>query len=98
MSALAMVGVEPMHSEKASRIKSSVELFHRSPNRVHPMPTTATLSVMPRLAIVLRSGVQEVRLPEVVVHAAGGEQAAEGERDPGTDAQPFGFSVGDLDG
>src|ERR1700728_1028692 len=98
MSFLAMFSVESMHSENASRIRSSVEVSQRSPNLVHPMPTTATLSVIPWLAIVLRSGIQKMRLPEVVVHATGSEQAAECERDPCSDAQPFGFGVGDLDG
>src|SRR3954470_6466246 len=98
MSVLSMFGVEPMHSPKASRIRSSVELSQRSPNRVHPMPTTATLSVIPRLAIVLRSGVQRLRIPEVIVHAARGEQPTEGEGDSRPDTQPLRFGVGDLDG
>ena len=54
MSLLVMFGVASMHSPNASRIRSSVELSQRSPKRVQPMPTTATLSVIPRLAIVLR--------------------------------------------
>ena len=37
-------------------------------------------------------------LPEIVVHATGSEQAAEGERDPRSDAQSLGFGVGDFDG
>jgi hypothetical protein len=85
MSPLETFGVESMHSANASRIRSSVELSYRSPNRLHPMPTTATLSVIPWLAMVLRSSVQKMRLPEVVVHAAGSEQAAEGETHSGAD-------------
>src|SRR3954451_21074289 len=98
MSAFAMWGVEPRHSTKASRIRSSVELSQRSPNLVQPMPTTATRSAIPRLAILLRSGVHQMGLPEVVVDAARGEQPAKGEGNPGAHPQPLGFGVGDLDG
>jgi hypothetical protein len=36
-----------MHSWNASTISSSGPSFHRSPNRVHPIPIIATLSFIP---------------------------------------------------
>src|SRR5713226_6351812 len=65
-----------------------------SANRVQPMPTIATRSLIPCEAMsALPSGIPSrgaggpdwPGLPEVVVDAVGREQAAEGHLDPATD-------------
>src|SRR4051812_34034362 len=61
----------------ASTSRSSALLPQCSPNGVQPIPTTATRSRMPLLAIGRLLAGQRPGLPEVVVHAPGGEQPAE---------------------
>src|SRR2546423_4402216 len=83
-------------SLEASTMRSSAPLSKRSPNWVHPMPTMATRSLMPLLAIAApqyRSG-----LPEVVVDAVGGEQTAERHLHSSADRQVVDLGVGELDG
>src|ERR1700758_3909883 len=84
-------GSDSRHSAVASSSRSSTELSHRSPNRVQPIATTATLSAMPWLVI-------EACLPEVVVDRAGGEQPSECEVHPRAHRETVWFSVGDLEG
>src|SRR5207248_11448810 len=77
-------------------MRSSAPLSKRSPNWVQPMPTMATRSLMPLLAIAApqyRSG-----LPEVVVDAVGGEQTAERHLHSSADRQVVDLGVGELDG
>src|SRR5207302_8902383 len=83
-------------SLEASTMRSSAPLSKRSPNWVHPMPTMATRSLMPLLAIAAPqywSG-----LPEIVVNAVGGEQPAERHLHPIAHGEVLHDGVGQLDG
>src|SRR6478672_1658503 len=55
-------GTDATHSLTASMSRSSIERPQCSPKRVQPIPTIATLSRIPLLAM------DRPRLPEVVVH------------------------------
>src|SRR5436305_7019928 len=82
-------------SLEASTMRSSAPLSKRSPNWVHPMPTMATRSLMPLLAIAAPqygSG-----LPEIVVDAVGGEEPAERHLHAVTHRQVLDRGVGELD-
>src|SRR5947209_9206747 len=77
-------------------MRSSAPLTKRSPNWVHPMPTMATRSLIPLLAIAAPqygSG-----LPKIVVDAVGGEQPAERHLHPITHGELVDGGVGELDG
>src|SRR5919197_2366583 len=74
--------------------RSSIERSQCSPNGVHPIPTIATRSRIPLLAIVLASC--GPCLPEVVVDAAGGVHPAERHLDAGADVDVAGAAVGQL--
>src|SRR5687768_18117974 len=71
---------EAYASYAASTSRSSGPLSQCSPKGVHPMPTIATRSLMPLLAIEFslasRSALRP-RLPEVVMDTVRGEEAAE---------------------
>src|SRR6476619_7181536 len=54
------------HSANASTIRSSGPLCQRSPKREQPMPTIATLSLMPRAM----SGPHRCGLPEIAPEAS----------------------------
>src|SRR5437762_12613882 len=77
-------------------MRSSAPLSKRSPNWVHPMPTMATRSLMPLLAIAApqyRSG-----LPEIVVDTVGGEQPPERHLHPIAHGEIVHGGIGELDG
>src|SRR3954471_2377672 len=90
----------------ASSARSSTPLSQCSLNGVQPIPTMATRSLMPWLAMsgLLRLGLgggrgsDRAALPEVVVDAVGREQPAEGHLDAVADAHRRGVDVGQLDG
>src|SRR5437763_10307978 len=86
---------EAKASLDASTMRSSAPLSKRSPNWVHPMPTMATRSLIPLLAI----GAPQYGscLPEIVVDAVGGEQTAERHLDAVTHRQVLDLGVGELD-
>src|ERR1700734_825532 len=87
------------HSTAASVNRSSALLSHSSPKGVHPMPTIATRSRIPLLAmsavlLLLRAGFRAPLvvehgpgLPEVIMHALCRIEAPEGHLHPGTDGQ-----------
>src|SRR5216117_988004 len=99
---------EATASVAASTNKSPTLLSHRSPNCVQPMPTIATRSRMPLLAIYAspwRSGPcisgprhpsDGTRFPEIVVDAVGGEELAERHLDPVADLHGLRVDVGHL--
>src|SRR5205823_5202571 len=67
-------------SVAASTSRSSGPLSQCSPNGVQPMPTIATRSLMPLLAIVApldRPSAPRTGLPEIVVDALRGEESPE---------------------
>src|SRR3989442_527878 len=73
-----------------STSRSLAPLSQCSPNGVQPIPTIATRSRMPLLAM------QWSRFPEVVVDAAGGDDAAEGHGHAVADLDGLGIDVGHL--
>src|SRR2546422_2738040 len=77
-------------SPVASTSRSLAPLSQCSPNGVQPIPTIATRSRMPLLAM------QWSRFPEVVVDAAGGDDAAEGHGHAVADLDGLGIDVGHL--
>src|SRR5690349_9416325 len=90
--------------------RSSRPLSQCSLNGVHPMPTMATLSLMPWELMgstsLLRCGsrgggssgsADRLGLPEVVGDAVGAVEAAEGHLDAPADGDVGGVDVGELD-
>src|SRR5947209_11490248 len=77
-------------------MRSPAPLSKRSPNWVHPMPTMATRSLIPLLAIAAPQNGSG--LPKVVVDAVGGEQPAERHLDAITHRELIDGGVGELDG
>src|SRR4051812_41188998 len=78
-------------------MRSSAPLSKRSPNWVHPMPTMATRSLIPLLAIAAAPQYGSC-LPEIVVDAVGSEQTAERHLHAVTHRQVLDLGVGELDG
>src|SRR5215212_4383001 len=78
--------------------RSSVDLSQCSPKGVHPMPTMATWSRIPLLAMSVApfGRAQRPRFPEVVVDALGGVEAAERHLDPTADGDRARIDVGEL--
>src|SRR5690349_9161275 len=89
-------------SSDASMSKSSVPLFQCSPNGVQPMPTIATLSLMPCELMVEVPFAALVAdrpgLPEVIVDLVGGEEAPERHLHSVTDLECVSVGVGEFDG
>src|SRR2546423_11391978 len=83
-------------SLEASTMRSSAPLSKRSPNWVHPIPTMATRSLMPLLAIAAPQ--YGSCLPEVVVNAVGGEETPERHLHPIAHGEILHPGVGELDG
>src|SRR2546426_4072170 len=84
-------------SVAASTRRSSGPLSQCSPNGVQPMPTIATRSLIPLLAMIPPSA-PWTGLPEVVVHTLRGEQAPERHLQVIADRDPRGFDVGQFAG
>src|SRR4051812_18167764 len=84
----------------ASINRSSTPLSQCSLKGVQPIPTMATLSLMPcelmrrPCSLVVPEG---LGLPEVVLDAVGSVQSAEGQLDPLADGHVGGVAVGQLD-
>src|SRR5262245_57972773 len=85
-------------SYAASTRRSSEPLSQCSPNFVQPMPTIATRSLMPLLAMSFAPSLSALRarLPEVVVDAVRGLHAAERHLDLVADLHLVGLAVGHL--
>src|SRR5678816_1053446 len=82
------------HSANASTIRSSGPLSQRSPKREQPMPTIATLSLMPRATSVPHRR----RLPEIAAEAAHGIEIldAKHEAHRGADREISWSGIGEL--
>src|ERR1051326_355161 len=78
-----------------SMTRSSVLLSQCSPNGVHPIPTMATRSRMPREAMALRSS-DRAGLPRVIVDPVDGRDAPEGHLQAVADRDLFGIGVGEF--
>src|SRR5437763_15316412 len=87
---------EAKASLDASTIRSSAPLSKRSPNWVHPMPTMATRSLIPLLAIAAPQ--YGSCFPEVIVDAVGREQASERHLHSVTHGELLQLGVGELEG
>src|SRR3954470_23827979 len=91
----------------ASSARSSTPVSQCSLNGVQPIPTMATRSLIPwlamsglRLLVGLgggRRGAHGPTLPEVVVDAVAGEQPAERHLHPVADGDVGGVDIGELD-
>src|SRR6185503_2448949 len=81
----------------ASTRRSSGPLSQCSPNGVQPMPTIATRSLIPLLAMVSPSA-PRTGLPEVVVYTLRREQATEGHLQVVADRDLLRIDVGQVAG
>src|SRR5438477_9531694 len=81
----------------ASTSRSSGPLFQCSPKGVQPMPTIATRSLMPLLAMTSPSP-PGAGLPEIVVYPLRREKATEGHLEVVADRDLRGIDVGQLAG